>query len=257
MSRAAAAKASKEEGKANRAQKDEQKAREKSLGLTGEIKKAIGADVLLCTSCGATQMGPLTVCECKGGKVRPGPDNDGLPELIAAAKARLAAGAADRMKETQKDSAAVAKAREKRKEGREAEANDLTAEFQGDDIEMVQNVEFPIGKLGMEIETNCISKVTDGGQAQELKVQVGWVICKVDGEFVEPNKKAIAKAAMSAMKKGPCVFGFRVPITEGYHHCKACNKFLETENFDEEQLSSGPGVQMCSPCAEFADMGDF
>merc|ERR1719476_552719 len=120
MSRAAASKASKEEGKANRALKEEQKARERSLGLTGDIKKAIGADVLLCTSCGATQMGP-TVCECKGGKVRPGPDNDGLPELIAAAKARLAAGAAERMKEAQKDSAAVAKAREKRKEGREAE----------------------------------------------------------------------------------------------------------------------------------------
>lgn len=257
MSRAAASKASKEEGKANRALKDAQKAREKELGLTGDIKKAIGADVLLCTSCGATQMGP-TVCECKGGKVRPGSDNDGLAELIAAAKSRLASGAAERVREQQKGAAAVSKDRSKRKEGREAEANDLTAEFQGDGIEVVQNVEFPVGKLGMEIEVNAVSKVNADGQAKELKVQVGWIIHKVGGDVVDPNKKAIAKATMAAMKKGPCVYGFRVPIVDGWQHCKACNKFLDpAESFDEAQLEKGPGIQLCSACEEFADLGDF
>lgn len=255
MSRAAASKASKEAGKANRDIKELQKQREKDCGLTGEIKKAIGADVLLCTVCGATQMGP-TVCECKGGKVRPGPDNDGLPELIAAAKVRMASTTAARIKEANLKAGEVARGRAKNKENREAEANDLTAEFQGDGVEIVQIVEFAVGKLGMELEKNAVSKVCDG-QAVELKVQVGWIVHKVDGEIVEPNKKAIAKATMTAMKKGPVKFSFRVPIQEGFHHCTACNKFLDVADFDGGQLSKGPGVQLCTTCEEFAEVGDF
>merc|ERR1711956_59202 len=155
-------------------------------------KKAIGADELLCTSCGATRLGP-TVCECKGGKVRPGPDDDGLKELVEAAKLRIAAVQAERIKDSNLDAKAVAKDREKRKEARDADTNDLNAEFQGDGVEIIQIVEFPVGKLGMEIEKNAVSKINDSQPAAELKVQVGWVIHKIGGDVIEPNKKAIAK----------------------------------------------------------------
>lgn len=256
MSRAAASKAAKEMGKANKEIKDAQKAREKELGLTGDIKRAIGTDVLLCKDCGATQMGP-TVCECKGGKVRPPPGDDGLAELIAAAKVRLATVTAARIKESNLSAGAVAKDRAKRKEDREADANDMNAEFQGDGTDVLVNVEFAVGKLGMEIEKNAVSKLTEG-QAEGLKVVVGWIIHKVGGDPVEPNKKAIGKAIMAGMKKGPVVLAFRTPITEGFHHCVSCDKFIDAAEYEEDQLGKGPGVQMCAACAEIADMaGDY
>jgi len=256
MSRAAASKASKEAGKANAHIKAEQKEREKSLGLNGTIKSAIGADVLMCKACGATQLGP-TKCECSGGRVKPAPDDDGLAELIAAAKVRMAANSEANRQETMRKSEAVAKERANKKDAREEAANDLTAEYYGDDgVECFQIVEFGIGKLGMDIEKNAISKITEG-QAVELKVAPGWVIHRVNGEDVPADKKAIVKAVSSGMKAPPVKIGFRVPLTDGFAHCTACNKFFSTDKFEEAQLQKGPGKQMCGSCEEFADMGDF
>jgi len=121
---------------------------------------------------------------------------------------------------------------------------------------MFNLVEFEAAKLGMEIERNVITKITEG-QAAELKVEVGWVIHRVDGVDVQPDKKAIAKAISGAMKKGPVKIGFRVPLTADFTHCAVCNKFFAIGSFDEGQLDKGPGVQMCPGCEEFADMGDF
>lgn len=256
MSRAAASKASKESGKANRALKDEQKAREKSLGLTSTIKQVIGADVLLCKGCGATQLGPVK-CECPGGRAKPAADDDGLEELIAAAKTRMLSVSAEVRADNMRKSEAVAKGRANTKAAREDAANDLNAEYYGDDgVEMFQVVEFEAAKLGMEIEKNAVTKITEG-QAKGLKVEAGWVIHRVNGVDVQPEKKAIGKAIASGMKEGPVKIGFRMPLTDGFHHCAACNKFFATDSFDSAQFSKGPGVQMCTGCEEFADMGDF
>lgn len=256
MSRAAASKASKEQGKANAAIKAAQKEREKSLGLTGPIKQAIGSDAVLCKACGATQLGP-DKCECPGGRVKLAADDDGLAELIAAAKLRMAASAVDNRTEAMRNASSVAKQRANNKTAREEAANDLNAEYYGDDgVEMFNQVEFAVGKLGMEIEKNVITKITEG-QAAELKVEAGWVIHRVDGDDVAPDKKAIAKAISGAMKKGPVKIGFRVPLTAEFTHCAACNKFFDVGSFEEGQLEKGPGAQMCSGCEEFAEMGDF
>jgi len=152
---------------------------------------------------------------------------------------------------------AVAKQRSNNKNAREEAANDLNAEYYGDDgVEMFIQVEFAVGKLGMEIQRNVVTKITEG-QAAELKVEAGWVIHRVDGEDVVPDKKAIAKAVSGAMKKGPVKIGLRVPLTADFTHCVACNKFVALGSFEEGQLEKGPGTQMCSGCEEFADMGDF
>lgn len=256
MSRAAASKASKELGKANAALKAERKEYEKSCGLNGTIKLAIGADVVLCKTCGATQLGP-TKCECPGGRVKLPADDDGLAELVAAAKVRILASQAQGRAESMLNATAVSKQRANNKAAREDAAGDMNAEYYGDDgVEIFNIVEFEVAKLGMEIEKNVITKITEG-QAAELKVEAGWVIHRVDGEDVVPDKKAIAKAISGAMKKGPVKIGFRVPLTADFTHCAACNKFLAVGSFDEGQLAKGPGVQMCPGCEEFADMGDF
>lgn len=256
MSRQAAAQAAKKDQKAAIAEKNAEKERLAALGLTPAFKKAIGTDILLCTECGATQLGP-TICECKGGKKRPGPDYECIPQLIEAAKVRQATSKAEDMKVAAQKQGQVAKDREKRRDEKEADKNDLEKEFQGDGVEILQMVEFPVGKLGMDIESNSVCKVSDPPcNAGELGVKVGWVIQQVNGTIVQPKKAAIIKEVAAGMKLGPVKFGFRVPITDGFHYCGNCDKFQDAANFDASQLSDkGPGKQMCSGCEEFADMG--
>eukprot|EP00404_Azadinium_spinosum_P022364 CAMPEP_0180622506 /NCGR_PEP_ID=MMETSP1037_2-20121125/35723_1 /TAXON_ID=632150 /ORGANISM="Azadinium spinosum, Strain 3D9" /LENGTH=257 /DNA_ID=CAMNT_0022642763 /DNA_START=58 /DNA_END=831 /DNA_ORIENTATION=+ len=257
MSRAAASQAAKADQKAAIAAKNVEKERLAALGMNKTIKQAIGADVLLCTQCGATAMGPGK-CECPGGVRRPAADHDSVVELIAAAKARMAITSAENKKASAAVQSGISKQRSKAKEAREADANDLNAEFQGDDVECRQIVEFPVGKLGMDIEKNAISKVAEApSQALDLGVKVGWVVCQVNGTVVTTNKKAIIKEVTTAMKLGPVKFTFRVPIMDGYHFCTMCDKFKETAEFESSQLEeNGPGKQLCSGCEDFADM-DF
>jgi len=255
MSRQATAQAAKKEQKAAIAEKNAEKERLAALGLTPAMKKLIGADVVLCMECGATELGP-TKCECKGGKRRPGPSDEPIPHLITAAKARQASVKTEVMKANVTQQGQVAKEREKRKEEREADKNDLTAEFQGDGNEMVQVVEFPVGKLGMDIEGNSICKVGESpSAAADGGVKMGWVILKVNNTIVPAKKAAIVKEVTKCMKEGPVRFSFRVPVTDGYCFCPNCDKFLDADQFDEDQLCKGPGKQICTGCAEFADMG--
>lgn len=256
MSRQAAAQSAKKDQKAALAEKNAEKERMAALGLTPALKKLIGTDILLCTECGATQLGP-TICECKGGKRKPAPDFEPVPQLIVAAQARQAAGKALEQKANANQQSQVAKDREKRREKTEADKNDLSVEHQGDGIEVTQIVEFPVGKLGMDIEANCVCKVGDSpSNAAELGVKTGWVISQINGTPVPPKKAAIIKEVAACMKLGPVKFGFRVPIIDGYHFCGNCDKYQEAEGFNESQITEkGPGKQICAGCEEFADMG--
>jgi len=235
MSRAAAMQSNKKDQKAAIAEKNAEKERLAALGMTPAMKRLVGDDVCLCMECGATQMGP-TICECKGGKRRPGPADEPIPHLIEAAKARSASNKAEDMKNNASKQGEVQKQRQKTKAERDAEKNDLDGEVLGDNgVELLQMVEFPVGKLGMDIEKNCICKVGDSpSNAADLGVKVGWVIHEVNGTNVGAKKAAIVKEVSAGMKLGPVKFGFRVPIIDGYQFCGACDKFLENDKFEEE-----------------------
>jgi len=263
MSRQAAAQSAKKEQKAAIAEKNAEKDRLAALGMTPALKRMIGVDVVLCMECGATQLGP-TKCECKGGKKRPGPADEPIPHLIAAAKARDATVKAEERQDNAKNQSAVAKEREKRKEAKEDERNDMDAQLIGDDgVEMANVVEFPVGKLGMDIEANSVCKVGSGGgyeagasPAADLGVKVGWVIWGINGKGpLPPKKAAIGKEIAAAMKAGPVKFTFRCPIVDGYFFCAMCDKFKDKDQYEEDQLEKGPGKQLCMGCADFADMG--
>lgn len=257
MSRQAAAQSNKKEQKAAIAEKNAEKDRLAALGVTPAVKKMIGDDVLMCTECGATKLGPI-VCECKGGKKKPPADYCPWGQLVISAKDRDAKRKEVERLENLRKQGEVAKDRSHRKEANELEKNDLEAEFQGDGVEILNIVEFPVGKLGMDVEKNAISKIT-GAPASDLGVKVGWVISKVNGVTVEPpTKAAIIKEVGKGMKAGPVKFGFRVPITDGFFYCAGCDKCLEEDKFEAAQLSGqGPGKQLCCTCEEFADVGDF
>jgi hypothetical protein len=89
-----------------------------------------------------------------------------------------------------------------------------------------------------------------------VPLQRGWVIEEINGEPVEPSKKAVVKAATAAMKGGTFKIGFRAPLREDVHCCAECQKFLQEDEFGAGQLGlKGPGKQMCVNCEEFAEMG--
>jgi hypothetical protein len=56
----------------------------------------------------------------------------------------------------------VAADRTKRKDAKVLDS--LEAECQGDGVEMNVTVDFPIGKLGMDLERNAVTKVADEGE---------------------------------------------------------------------------------------------
>ena len=72
MSRAAALDARKGEQKAALAAKAAEHAADLAMGLTATMTKIIKQDELICTVCGATKLGPITKCECAGGRSKPG-----------------------------------------------------------------------------------------------------------------------------------------------------------------------------------------
>eukprot|EP00242_Pyramimonas_sp_CCMP2087_P017711 CAMPEP_0198210812 /NCGR_PEP_ID=MMETSP1445-20131203/22457_1 /TAXON_ID=36898 /ORGANISM="Pyramimonas sp., Strain CCMP2087" /LENGTH=252 /DNA_ID=CAMNT_0043884967 /DNA_START=191 /DNA_END=946 /DNA_ORIENTATION=- len=246
----------KEDDKALMKDRVAEKAALQAAGITGDILKQIKADKLLCTTCKATQLGPVLKCTCKGGVTRPAADYDTIHDLADAAKARREAGKAAFQAESCLKQGAVQKEREKKKEAKgHSYVDDPNAIIQGDGDDYIVQVPFEKGPLGMSIERNVVSKIGDApSQAADLKVQVGWVITQIDGVEVAP--KQILKEAVTAMKANGIVkFGFRAPIAEGYHHCFKCDKFLLTDEFDPPQLADkGPGKQMCSGCEDFAEM---
>ncbi len=118
-------------------------------------------------------------------------------------------------------------------------------------------VQFPVGKLGMSMERNAVSDVT-GEPALELGVKKGWVLGSVGGEAAPAEKAGISKLIMGIFKEkklGLVDFKFRVPITAGFSHCCACDKFVDEAEFDGAQLEKGPGKAMCAGCEEIASMG--
>ncbi|KAJ9439656.1 hypothetical protein DIPPA_31453 [Diplonema papillatum] len=258
MSRAAASAMRKAEQKAIVAEKNATAEMHKSLGLTSTLAKQVKDDTVLCVVCGATQMGGvLQKCECLAGRTKPETEEDRIRCLIAAANARYEAKKADAMHDALKAQAEKANARAKKRGQRGV--IDLDEEVHGDlGCELVVKVDFPVGKLGMDFEKNCIVKVTPGGVADEAGVKVGWVLQKVENDVVPADKKAIGKAIVAVFKsEKPACCTFRAPVEEGgaYNHCTACDKFQVTEEaFEQSQLDKGPGKQMCCTCEEFAGM---
>ena len=104
---------------------------------------------------------------------------------MAAAKGHMHASKAAAQKEALKSQGSVAAARAKKKGA--LGALDLEAELQGDDVEVTVKVEFPIGKLGMSMEKNCVSSVT-GVPSEELGIKKGWVLFSVAGQECPPSK---------------------------------------------------------------------
>mmetsp|Transcript_13522 Transcript_13522/g.16256 ORF Transcript_13522/g.16256 Transcript_13522/m.16256 type:complete len:251 (+) Transcript_13522:101-853(+) len=242
----------KEAAKAERAAKADEKAALAAAGVTKEIKKQISGDTLLCTSCGATKLGPR-VCQCKGGHAKPPGDYDTTPALVDAAKERHAMEKDAKAKAGAAKQGSVAAQRAKKKEAREnCDLDDPDVLIQGDGDELLQVVEFEVGKLGMSLERNAISAIADApSQAADLGVKVGWILKEVNGEEVGEKKESIMKAAAAAMKKGSVKFGFLVPRHENYHYCRGCKKFVAGDNYEESELEKGPGKQMCYDCSLF------
>ena len=251
MSRAAAATASKGAQKAALKDKAATHAADLAMGLTATMKKAMAGDLLLCMACRATQLGPLSVCGCVGGRTKPPSGYDAKIELLAAAmerqkiatKSKMAAGAA------QQPSVQAAKAKSKAEKEHDAANLDLSTQ------DMV-DVDFEPGKLGMSIEKNCVSGVADDGAAAALKVLLGWVIRKINGEDMPANRAVIMKQAAAAMKAGKLTITFQCPLEDGLHHCTACDKFVGESEFEgaTKGLDAGPGKQVCAGCEEYGDM---
>lgn len=250
----------KEEAKAAAKTKAEERAAEKAAGITNDLRKEMNKDQVTCTLCESTKLGP-TSCRCKGGGTKPGAGYDTTPVLLAAAKQREASAKEAKRLEKSAQQASVAADRAKKKDARNAgegtvEDPSVTLQGAGDDI--LVRATFPMGKLGFSIERNAVTSVTEGSEASSQGVKPGWVIEELNDELVPTDKKCkekIMKLAKEAMKKGPLVFGFRAPMTEGFHHCVVCGKYRDVSEFEESQLRQGPGKQMCYSCEEFADMG--
>ena len=167
----------------------------------------------------------------------------------------------------------IAKDRQKRRDAKEQDAAEL--EVVGDTgTEIVVAAEFLIGKLGFELDGNCVTKVTEAGKKIEdggQGIKVGWVVGEVgagggtdthatgakpmvvigspgpagaDGDEDEtqdarnaPVKKKIVMEVTRVFKKlqKPALFKFRAPIEEtGYSHCIACDKFQVTSECFDE-----------------------
>lgn len=172
-----------------------------------------------------------------------------------AALTRQAAGKSAVLKDSAKKQGSVASARAKKKEAKGDV--DLSEELQGDGTELTIVVAFPIGKLGMSLERNCVCNVS-GDPAEHLGVKKGWVLFSVNGAEVPKKKEAIAKQIAQVFKErktGDVDFSFRIPVTtEGFYHCIECDKFIKEDDFNASQLDKGPGKQMCYPCEEYKDM---
>jgi len=243
----------KADDKALMKEKASQRDWELAHGITKPVRQGMNADSLLCMECKATQLGPVK-CECVGGRRPPtggyAESPEGLLDLAAAAKERLAAQSAATRAAQAAQQSAVQKAKAQTKAGKLLDDSTLDLS-QLDSVE----VEFEPGKLGFSIERNVVSAVAEGGPAAEKKVAAGWVIRKVQGEEVPPDKAKLMKMAAVAMKKGPTTFVFQMPLEEGTHHCKDCDKFVAADDFDAGALDAGPGKQVCYSCSQYAEAG--
>ena len=257
MSRAASSMARKKDQKEAIALKNADAEKKKAMGLTNTLAKQVKNDTVICSLCGATELGGVkSKCECVGGRTKPANEDINLACLIAAANGRHAERKAETMNEALKAQTAKSTARSKKKEARGVQDSEI--ECQGDlGTELVVVAEFLPGKLGMDFEKNCIIKVTEGGAAEEAGVKVGWVLQKVGDTPMPANKGVIGKAIMACFKENnPAACSFRVPIDEAtYVHCAACDKFqVKDDEFDTAELEKGPGKQQCTTCEEFSGM---
>jgi len=257
MSRAAAATAAKGAQKSALKEKASTHAADLAMGLTSTMKKLMAGDTLICIVCRATTMGDGSgpgKCECPGGRTKPAPDYDPKVELLAAATGREQARKDVKKGESAAQQGAVLAAKEKKKANKEL---DSLADLDLGSFDMV-DIAFEPGKLGMGLERHAVCSVAEGGAAEALKVRVGWVVRKVNGEDVEgKDKAAIMKLAATAMKKGDLTITFQQPIEDGTHHCIGCDKFIDAEQFTgaTKDLATGPGQQTCYSCEEYADLG--
>ena len=174
MSRAADLANRKGGQKAALAEKSASHAADLAMGLTSTMQKAIKADTLLCTVCGATALGPMTACQCSGGRSKPDGGYCCKRQLLDAAQARSKESQKAKMNAGAANQGAVAAAKAKAKLEKGNDAADLDLSTQD-----LCEITFAPGKLGMSIEKNCACAVAEGGNAAQLKVQAGWVIRKV------------------------------------------------------------------------------
>ena len=129
-------------------------------------------------------MGPTTQCHCPGGKSKPDANFDPDALLLAAAKARHALNKDADKKTKLAGQSAIAGGRAKKREEKSQIDHDL--ELQGDlGNEVHVKAEFPVGKLGCDLEKAAVTKVADDGNAHDLGVKKGWVIASVDDLVVE------------------------------------------------------------------------
>ena len=203
MSRAAASQERKADQKVLIAAKAAEHAADLAMGITATMAKLMKADTLLCTVCGATQLGGVaSVCTCPGGRSKPSADFCPKLLLLNAAKARGAAARVEDMRAHAKSQADVQAARSKKKEG--AGLVDLQAELQGDGNELIVLTSFPIGPLGMSIEGCSVVSVKEGEAADQAKVKRGWVIFSVEGgerlNVAENDTNKVTKSILNAFK---------------------------------------------------------
>ena len=173
MSRAADLANRKGGQKAALAEKNASHAADLAMGLTSTMQKAIKGDTLLCTVCGATALGPMTACQCTGGRSKPDGGYDTKRQLLDAAQARSKESQKAKMNAGAANQGAVAAAKAKAKLDKGNDAADLDLSTQD-----LCEITFAPGKLGMSIEKNCACAVAEGGNAAQLKVAAGWVIRK-------------------------------------------------------------------------------
>ena len=173
MSRAADLANRKGGQKAALAEKSASHAADLAMGLTSTMQKAIKADTLLCTVCGATALGPMTACQCSGGRSKPEGGYCCKRQLLDAAQARSKESQKAKMNAGAANQGAVAAAKAKAKLEKGNDAADLDLSTQD-----LCEITFAPGKLGMSIEKNCACAVAEGGNAAQLKVAAGWVIRK-------------------------------------------------------------------------------
>lgn len=263
--------AKKKAQKADMAESRANKEKLLALGLNKSMKQAIKGDSLLCMVCKATVMGPLSKCTCKGGVSKPTAEYDSIQDLIAAAKQRFTITQADQKKQAGKDQAAEKKQRDKKKTDKllnpYGDPNESFTPLPGtiaptaaySKNETDKTIKFKVGGLGLTIEGNVLNKEPKKGtQAFKLGVKPGWVMARVNGEFLPLDKAGIlavvkkhsAIATEAEGKEGQLLIEFRMATQYNYVYCGGCNNFKDKNEYMPAQLEEpfGHGKQRCRKC---------
>lgn len=278
MKAKADAKAARAAGAADRAEK-------RQAGLTNALKKAIKSDVLLCTKCKATKLGPSSNCTCKGGASKPDDEYDDTIDLVNAAKARHQIILDEQKKAANAQQADVAAERERKKASLEDLENGTSESYldasklaalklaeekkqeekkknPSKDHTTTKRVAFQAGKLGLVIEGNVVNKApVPKTQAKKLGILEGWVVHKVNGIQCPTDKPGILEIVKKENVEGgkDLTFEFRVPDANCFN-CAICNICQPKDYFMANQITDedkGQGKQECLFCHPDPGMDSF